>query len=222
MARRGRKSDNTGVLGCIGILILISVIIVLLPIIFIGSLIAAFYFHKKDNPKLRNIAIGVLAISSLSWFFIGDSNNKNTQETSVKSGIVSTTNTKEKSTEETIKAERTTTSTTTENKTRGTESTSTTISTSLTTTEKTTMITTAATILTEAPTTQAPIPIVTTTEAPAPVQNFAATPTPESPATQVYYQNCTAVRNAGAAPIYSGDPGYGPHLDRDGDGVACE
>ena len=37
-----------------------------------------------------------------------------------------------------------------------------------------------------------------------------------------YYQNCTAVRNAGAAPIYRGDPGYSRKLDRDGDGIACE
>lgn len=41
-------------------------------------------------------------------------------------------------------------------------------------------------------------------------------------AAQVYYENCTAVENAGAAPIYSGDPGYSTDLDRDGDGVACE
>ncbi|WP_442813445.1 excalibur calcium-binding domain-containing protein [Streptomyces sp. NBC_01244] len=38
----------------------------------------------------------------------------------------------------------------------------------------------------------------------------------------VYYKNCTAVRAAGADPIRRGDPGYGRHLDRDGDGVACE
>ncbi len=38
----------------------------------------------------------------------------------------------------------------------------------------------------------------------------------------VFYRNCTAVREADAAPIRRGDPGYGPHLDRDGDGVACE
>ncbi len=38
----------------------------------------------------------------------------------------------------------------------------------------------------------------------------------------VYFQNCTAARNAGAAPVRMGDPGYGPHLDRDGDGVGCE
>ncbi|MEV7681697.1 excalibur calcium-binding domain-containing protein [Streptomyces sp. NPDC088341] len=37
-----------------------------------------------------------------------------------------------------------------------------------------------------------------------------------------YYANCTAARAAGAAPIHTGDPGYGRHLDRDGDGVGCE
>ena len=37
-----------------------------------------------------------------------------------------------------------------------------------------------------------------------------------------YYANCAAVRAAGAAPIYAGDPGYSSNLDRDGDGVACE
>ncbi len=38
----------------------------------------------------------------------------------------------------------------------------------------------------------------------------------------VYYRNCSAARAAGAAPIYAGQPGYGSHLDRDGDGKACE
>lgn len=38
----------------------------------------------------------------------------------------------------------------------------------------------------------------------------------------VYYENCTAARDAGAAPVYEDDPGYGPHLDRDSDGVGCE
>ena len=33
------------------------------------------------------------------------------------------------------------------------------------------------------------------------------------------YENCTAARNAGAAPVYRGEPGYGPHLDADG--VIC-
>jgi type IV secretory pathway VirB10-like protein len=40
--------------------------------------------------------------------------------------------------------------------------------------------------------------------------------------TNVYYENCDAVRAAGAAPIPQGDPGYARHLDRDGDGVGCE
>ena len=37
-----------------------------------------------------------------------------------------------------------------------------------------------------------------------------------------YYPNCTAARRAGAAPLYRGDPGYRPPLDRDQDGIACE
>jgi len=37
-----------------------------------------------------------------------------------------------------------------------------------------------------------------------------------------YYENCDAVRAAGAAPIRVGDPGYSRKLDRDGDGVGCE
>ncbi|WP_244905239.1 excalibur calcium-binding domain-containing protein [Streptomyces agglomeratus] len=38
----------------------------------------------------------------------------------------------------------------------------------------------------------------------------------------VHYRNCDAAKAAGAAPVHRGDPGYGPHLDRDGDGSACE
>lgn len=37
-----------------------------------------------------------------------------------------------------------------------------------------------------------------------------------------YYSNCSEARAAGVTPLYSGDPGYDSHLDRDGDGVACE
>lgn len=57
-----------------------------------------------------------------------------------------------------------------------------------------------------------------------PVQEAAPAPqafTAPAPAS-VYYKNCTAARAAGAAPLYAGSPGYGSHLDRDGDGVACE
>jgi hypothetical protein len=43
-------------------------------------------------------------------------------------------------------------------------------------------------------------------------------PTPAEP----YYANCTAARQAGAAPIRRGEPGYRPALDRDNDGIACE
>ncbi|NGQ94986.1 nuclease precursor [Brevibacillus sp. SYP-B805] len=38
----------------------------------------------------------------------------------------------------------------------------------------------------------------------------------------VFYANCSEARAAGAAPIYRGEPGYRPKLDRDNDGVACE
>lgn len=48
------------------------------------------------------------------------------------------------------------------------------------------------------------------------------TVTPVTPPVTVYYDNCDAVRAAGAAPIRLGEPGYGRHLDRDGDGVGCE
>ena len=62
-----------------------------------------------------------------------------------------------------------------------------------------------------------------TTQAPALEPAPAPAPAPQ-PATQqdVYYQNCTAARAAGAAPIYQGQPGYRSQLDRDHDGVACE
>ena len=38
----------------------------------------------------------------------------------------------------------------------------------------------------------------------------------------VFYWNCDAVRAAGAAPLSSSQPGYLSHLDRNGNGVACE
>lgn len=36
------------------------------------------------------------------------------------------------------------------------------------------------------------------------------------------YPNCRTARAAGAAPLYAGQPGYGAHMDGDGDGIACE
>lgn len=54
------------------------------------------------------------------------------------------------------------------------------------------------------------------------VRGFVDTGGGSSGSTDAYYKNCTAARDAGAAPILRGEPGYRPALDRDGDGVACE
>lgn len=73
-----------------------------------------------------------------------------------------------------------------------------------------------------------PEPAPEPTPPPAPVQPVPApAPAPRpvpppAPAPAPYYANCTAVRAAGKAPIYAGQPGYSRKLDRDGDGVACE
>jgi hypothetical protein len=59
----------------------------------------------------------------------------------------------------------------------------------------------------------------------APVQPPVVTPVPPvqpPPPASAYYANCDAARAAGAAPLYRGQPGYRPGLDRDGDGIACE
>jgi hypothetical protein len=60
-------------------------------------------------------------------------------------------------------------------------------------------------------------------------QPHRSTTTPESTSASaseernsVFYENCDAVRAAGADPIHAGDPGYAFHLDRDGDGTGCE
>jgi hypothetical protein len=37
-----------------------------------------------------------------------------------------------------------------------------------------------------------------------------------------FYKNCDAADAAHAAPLLSTAPGYGPHLDRDRDGIGCE
>ena len=89
------------------------------------------------------------------------------------------------------------------------------------------------------PTTDAPSPVQATTQVmeshhtpmhvPSPEQadtqpqNFLApAPAPEPAPAATYYPNCAAARAAGVAPIYEGQPGYGTHLDRDRDGIACE
>lgn len=58
----------------------------------------------------------------------------------------------------------------------------------------------------------------------APINNF--TPSRIAPARASQgsglFANCAQARAAGAAPVRRGERGYGPHLDRDGDGVGCE
>ncbi len=52
--------------------------------------------------------------------------------------------------------------------------------------------------------------------------NSAAPPPQRLSGGATYYPNCASARAAGAAPIRMGQAGYGRHLDRDGDGKACE
>ncbi|MBO0895726.1 DUF1524 domain-containing protein [Arthrobacter sp. zg-ZUI10] len=67
----------------------------------------------------------------------------------------------------------------------------------------------------------APAPVQVPAEAPAPDSAPAPDPVPAAPE-DVHYENCDAVKAAGAAPIRVGDPGWQPKFDRDGDGVGCE
>lgn len=61
-----------------------------------------------------------------------------------------------------------------------------------------------------------------TQEVPAPQPTQEPAPQPAQQDANVYYKNCAAVRAAGKAPLYQGQPGYSSKLDRDGDGIACE
>lgn len=74
------------------------------------------------------------------------------------------------------------------------------------------------TIETQTVTEEAPAPLTKAPETMAP----SSAPAPTAAPPRAHYPNCTAVRAAGAAPIYRGEPGYSSSLDRDGDGVACE
>lgn len=60
-----------------------------------------------------------------------------------------------------------------------------------------------------------------------PEEEPAEEPAPPAPAPKpapapVRFSSCKQAREAGAAPLYRGDPGYSSNLDRDNDGVACE
>ncbi|MDT0200721.1 DUF1524 domain-containing protein [Nocardioides sp. AE5] len=77
--------------------------------------------------------------------------------------------------------------------------------------------------------TQAPKPKATSKASPKPKPKATPTPKPKpkpkptpTPTVPKVFKNCTEARAAGAAPVYRGDPGYGKHLDRDGDGIGCE
>jgi hypothetical protein len=57
----------------------------------------------------------------------------------------------------------------------------------------------------------------------APTTPVVPDPGPSTPAPPAGgYRNCAEARANGDAPLYVGQPGYAPRLDRDGDGVACE
>lgn len=66
-----------------------------------------------------------------------------------------------------------------------------------------------------------PLPVADT-EPPAAEPEPAPTSAPAPEPADVVYENCAAVRAAGAAPIHAGQPGFSPKFDGDGDGVGCE
>lgn len=55
-----------------------------------------------------------------------------------------------------------------------------------------------------------------------PVQSLRGQPARETGEGRRPFRNCAEARAAGAAPVRRGEPGYGPHLDRDNDGIGCE
>lgn len=66
-----------------------------------------------------------------------------------------------------------------------------------------------------------PPPAPLAAPAPAPQPQGAPAPAPQQGGA-FQYENCDAARDAGAAPVYRDEYGYGPHLDRDDDGIGCE
>lgn len=47
-------------------------------------------------------------------------------------------------------------------------------------------------------------------------------PSPQPASSELNFSNCKEARAAGYSHMRRGEPGYAPHLDRDGDGVACD
>jgi len=78
--------------------------------------------------------------------------------------------------------------------------------------------TTPATTPTATQTTPAPTPSASPRTSTTPETQEAAVPHPGD----LYYENCAAVRAAGAAPIRPGDLGWRGAFDRNDDGVGCE
>ena len=68
------------------------------------------------------------------------------------------------------------------------------------------------------PTPAAPQPAPTTPPRPRPRP---ATPAP-APSAELHFSSCKEARAAGYSHMRRGEPGYSPHLDRDGDGIACD
>ena len=67
-----------------------------------------------------------------------------------------------------------------------------------------------------APAPAAPQPAPTASPRPRP-----AAPAPAPPA-ELHFSSCKEARAAGYSHMRRGEPGYSPHLDRDGDGIACD
>ena len=65
-----------------------------------------------------------------------------------------------------------------------------------------------------------PAPVVPAS-APAPAPQVDAPPA-QNPAPALAFQTCADARAAGYRNMHRGAPGYSEHLDRDGDGIACE
>lgn len=94
------------------------------------------------------------------------------------------------------------------------------------TTAATTTTSVPPTTTTTVPTTTTTAPPTTTTAPPPVVPPPTEAPAPTVPSTTttaaVRYRDCAEAGAAGALPLFEGEPGYAPHLDRDGDGEACE